>query len=89
MAGEEPDRPAQKAGRARRPLVGEDLDVGKAGGVVDADVDEFPADRALDARASVRRRVVPRPVEALAGAALDPAELLDVDVDSSPGRERS
>ena len=35
--------PSQEADCRRGSLVGQDLDIGKPGGVVDADVDELPA----------------------------------------------
>jgi hypothetical protein len=55
-----------------------DLDEGDAGGIVDADMDELPADAAIMALAS-----------AIAGDAVADSiefdELFDVDVDQSPG----
>ena len=44
VAPEEVDGAAQEADRGARLLVLQDLDVGQACGVVDADVDELPAD---------------------------------------------
>jgi hypothetical protein len=41
----ESDGPLQEADRRRCLLVGENLDVGEAGAVIDADVDAFVADR--------------------------------------------
>jgi hypothetical protein len=84
MAGEEGDGAAEETDRCRRSLVREHFGVGEAAVIVDGDVDVLPADRA----ACVAARVAPPgPVaagdaaaDALAGAALDPAELLDVDV---------
>ena len=48
----------QEASRGLRPLVGEHLDVGEAGGVVDADVAELPTSLLLEAllRRSARVR---------------------------------
>src|SRR5204863_9737118 len=43
VAAEEGDRAAQEACRGRTFLVGEHLDVGEPGRVVDGDVDELPA----------------------------------------------
>jgi hypothetical protein len=57
-------------------LVVEHLDVGQAGAVIDADVDELPADSARARRAIA--------VDAMAGAA-DAPKLLDVDVDQFAG----
>jgi hypothetical protein len=80
VAGVERDRASQKRDRAAGLLVGEDLDVGQAGGVIDADVHELPTGHP-DAPAVAARL-------ALAGAAAghampraaDAAEFLDVDV---------
>ena len=69
----EADGAAQEADRRDRPFIAQDLDVGKAGGVVDADVDELPATAA--------GRVPAAGVGAVTEAALDRAQLLDVDVD--------
>src|SRR3970282_2060145 len=60
-------------------LVGHDLGEGDARGVVDADMDKFPADAAAVALAgAIAGDAVAAPVEA--------AELLDVDVDHLAGR---
>src|SRR3954447_5661483 len=71
-AGEPGKRPLEEGHGALLALVGQDLGVGEPGGVVDADVEELPADAA-------------RPAGAVAGdavaEALDPAELLDVEVE--------
>ena len=86
VGGVEGDRAAQERDRGRGLLVGEDLDVGQAGGVVDADVHELPA-----ARCRARRRVARRGVwlalcrVTRCPAPRDPAELLDVDVDQLAG----
>jgi hypothetical protein len=87
VAGEEADRSAQEDEGGRRPLVAQDLGVGEAGGVVDADVDELPAGGSA---ASARSVGEPRGVvlvcrEPVPGAAGDPAEPLDVDVDELAG----
>src|SRR5690606_21056673 len=55
--GEPRDRPAQKARGALAPLVGQDLDVGEAGRVVDRDVAVLPAGAAAPARDAVLARV--------------------------------
>jgi len=77
-------RPSQEADRGGRLLVGQDLGVGEAGGVVDADVDPLPADLATPAARRVDGgavapappgHAVPGPVRA------DAAEFLHVDVD--------
>src|ERR671930_2087643 len=84
VAAVEGDRALQEAGRGRGLLVAEDLRVGEAAVVVDRDVDVLPALAAASvavavgigaggAAASVAER-------ALAGAAFDSTELLDVDV---------
>jgi hypothetical protein len=60
--------------------------------VIDGDVHVLPADAAADLALSVGLGavVVLRPAaHTPAGAAGDPAELLDVDVDELTGRERS
>ena len=66
-------------------LVGEHLGVGEAAVVVDGDVDVLPADGAAAAAGCVGVAAGcsagGRRAPALAGAAFDPAELLDVDVD--------
>jgi hypothetical protein len=81
-AAEEPDR-------GERLLVGQDLDVGQAGGIVDGDVHELPADALAAVTVAVDERrvvVLAQPVaDALARAALDAPELLDVDVDQLAG----
>jgi hypothetical protein len=82
----EADRPPQEADRGGRLLVGQDLDVGQAGGVVDADVDPLPAGHApavttttLELAPAVAGDPMPRPLDA------DPAQFLDVDVDQLAG----
>jgi hypothetical protein len=68
-AGEPGKRPLEEGHGALLALVGEDFGAGEPGGVVDADMQELPADAA-------------RPAGAVAGEAmaeaLDPAALLDV-----------
>ena len=72
VAGE-PDHCAGKEARAAvAGLVVEDLDIGEPGVVVDADVDEFPADAVVLA--------APGPGDAVAGL-VETGELLDVEVD--------
>src|SRR5215216_3241864 len=79
------DRPAQESRGADTLLVGQDLDVGETGGVVDADVDELPADRVATDPGAVGLLAVigaaAATADPLAGASLDPPQLLDVDVD--------
>src|SRR5271169_21457 len=79
------DSALQKRDRGCGLLVAEDFGVGETAVVVDADVDVFPADAVapLATTVGVGRVVVlmQTVAPALAGAALDPAELLDVDVD--------
>jgi hypothetical protein len=43
VGGEEPQRATQERDRRHRLLVGEHLDVGQPGGVIDGDVDVFPS----------------------------------------------
>jgi hypothetical protein len=76
LAGEPGDGVLQKRGDGLLALVIEDLDIGQTGAVVDADVDELPADPPA-ARAAVTADPMPR--------APDPPELLDVDVDQLTG----
>src|SRR3974377_1246448 len=82
VLGVEAQSTAQEADRSARALVLEHLDVGETAVVVDRDVAELPADRVAFAALVVDAAavVVPAPSHAMAGAALDPAELLDVDV---------
>ena len=75
-AGEPGQRPLEEGHGALLALVGQDLGVGEARGVVDADVQEVPADAALLA--------APVAGDAVADA-VDPAELLDVEVDQLAG----
>ena len=78
----------RNADRGDRLLVGEHLDVGQAGRVVDADVHELPADALALAggvgwRSALQATVA---VDAVAGAAVgDAAELLDVDMQQLAG----
>src|SRR5213080_4004472 len=83
VAGEVSHRSAQEADRGGRLLVVEDFDVGQAGGVVDRDVDELPADRPAAAALGVGAvgRVAALARRAVPGPAADAPELLDVDVD--------
>jgi hypothetical protein len=77
IAAEEANGAAEEGDRGLGALVAQHL-------VVDADVDVFPADRVAHcpARPATRVVVLLRALApALAGATLDPAELLDVDVD--------
>jgi hypothetical protein len=84
VAREERGRAAEEGDRGGGLLVCKDFGVGQAGAVIDRDVDVVPACRAADVAGSVGkaaavvRASAPDP---LAGAALDPSELLDVDVD--------
>ena len=82
MPLEEDERPLEKGCRARLLLVGQDFGVGKPGGVVDGDVESFPAET-----------LATRPTIALAFAiagdavtdAVDPAKLLGIDMDQLAG----
>jgi len=82
VAGKEHARSVQEGGRGCGFLIVEDLGVGESAVVVDGDVDVLPADGAAKPTAVIAAA----PVEVLAAehmfasAALDPAELLDVDV---------
>jgi hypothetical protein len=80
VAAVERDGAAQEADRGGGLFVGQDLDVGEAGGVVDADVDELPADGLLAvlARAALQPPVAVNTVPGPAGR--DPSERLDVDL---------
>ena len=65
----EAQRPAQEGDAGRRPLVGEQLDVGEPRRIVDADVDELPAGAARAPRAApgggpVASALVPDPADA-------------------------
>jgi hypothetical protein len=66
VAPVEGDRPAQEGDAGPRLRVAQDLDVGQAGGVIDADVDELPAGAAGAL-----------PLPALAGRAVPGAALPD------------
>src|SRR6266566_5266565 len=82
----EGDCAAKEADRRDGFLVGEDLGVGEAAVVVDADVHALEADRvAADTVTVGVARIVSRPAlaseGAFAGTGFDPAEPLDVDVD--------
>jgi hypothetical protein len=88
VAAVERDGAAQKRDRAAGLLVAQDLGVGEAGGVVDGDVDVVPAGLATDAPSGVGVGacvVLAGAGDALAGAADDPTEFLDVDVDQLAG----
>src|SRR5262245_45176983 len=76
QAGEPGDGALEEGDRAFLALVGQDLGEGEARGVVDADVEEVPADAAFPA--------APVTDDAVADA-VDPAQLLDVDVDELAG----
>src|SRR6476620_7932747 len=84
VPGVERDGAAQEADRGGGFLVGRHLGVGQAGGVVAGDVHAFPAGLAAPgaSRVGVGAGVVlAAAADALAGAADDAPELLDVDVD--------
>jgi hypothetical protein len=72
MGGEEGQRPGEEGAGALLLLVGQDLGVGEAGSIVDADMDEVPADALVPAAAVAGDTVAD---------AVDPAELLGIDVD--------
>ena len=75
-AGEPGEGALEEGHGAVLALVGQDLGVGQPGGIVDADMQELPAAAALLAG--------PVAGDAVADA-VDPAELLDVDVDQLAG----
>ncbi|MDQ3355684.1 MAG: hypothetical protein M3502_03010 [Actinomycetota bacterium] len=63
MGSVEVDGAAEEGDRRCRPLVAEHLDVGQAGGVVDADVDDSqPIPRACPVRLAVIRWPAPSPI---------------------------
>ena len=73
------DSPFQEADRGDGLLVGEDLDVGDPGRVIDTDVDVLPAGRTSG---MVRARLMaPVAGDPVSDAAADPSELLDVNVE--------
>jgi hypothetical protein len=75
VAGKPGARPLEEGNRAGLALVGEDLGSGQARGVIDRDVQVFPADAAVAVD-----HAGPAAGDAVADAG-DPAELLGVDVD--------
>src|SRR4051812_19268730 len=78
MRGVEGDGAAQETGGGWAFFVGEHLGVGQAGGVIDADVDEFPALwRAATASSAVGGLAGALSCDAVAGSG-DDAELFDV-----------
>src|ERR1700675_972481 len=86
MAPVEGDRSCEEVDRRLRPLVGKHLRVGEPAVVVDADVDVLVPDvvAALAFEIGAGRVVPPAALASegpFAGAALDSAELLDVDVE--------
>ena len=88
VAGVEGDRATQKPDGRCGPLVVEDLGVGQARGIVDGDVHELPARPAAAGARGVGERagvVLFAAGDALAGAALDASELLDIDVHQLAG----
>src|SRR5512133_417837 len=88
MALKEGDRPAQEDDRRRGTLVREDLGVGKPGAVVNRDVHVFPSNRAAPEALAVGEGgvvVLATVTHAPARAALDPPQLLDVEMDELAG----
>src|SRR3954453_21599941 len=86
VAREVLDGAAQEADGGDRLLVGEDLDVGQAGGVVDRDVHVFPADEVAAVPVGVGAAAGGASLARLASepvpdTAVDASELLDVDVE--------
>jgi len=82
----------RKRDRADGLLITEDLGIGHAGAVVDRDVHVLPAHpAAIDAAtvATCAIALAPAAVDAMPGAAIDPSELLDVDMDQLARRSRS
>jgi len=82
MALEEAKRPLEEGGRARLLLVGEDFGVGEPGSVVDGDMESLSAETL--ATAATAALAAPVAGDAVADA-VDPAELLGIDVDQSAG----
>ncbi len=69
-------------------LVGKHLDVNQAGRVIDRDVHELPADCLADSPLGIgplRLVTTAFACDAVPGALVNPAELLDVDMDQLPG----
>jgi hypothetical protein len=84
----EGDGATKEAGRCCRLLVVEDLGVGEAAVVVDGDMDVLVADGVADAAGSVGVAavvVLPAIADPPPGAAVDPAEFLDIDVEELAG----
>jgi hypothetical protein len=91
--GRQRTRAAKEADRGDRLLVGEHLDVGQSGGVVDRDVHVLPAHLLAADAFSVRAAAGGLPLSGLAGEAMpgtlvDPPELLDVDMEQLARRWR-
>jgi hypothetical protein len=88
VAPEEHERPTQEADRGGCLLVAQHLGVGQPAGVVDRDVDELPAGGLAAVAVAVGEGALvvaaQTIADALARPALDPAELLDVDVHELP-----
>src|SRR5205823_5232522 len=84
VPGEELDRSSEERDHGGRLVVWQHLGVGEAGAVIDGDVDVLPAgDLAPDPKrvpTGGPASPVCHPDDAGAGAALDPSQLLDVDV---------
>jgi hypothetical protein len=89
VAGVVTDGAAQEAHGGEGLFVCEHFDIGQAGGVVDGDVHVLPADglavKARDLVPAGFGGVAPDTGDALARAAVDAPELLDVDVDQLAG----
>ena len=71
VGGEVGDRSSEEADSGDRTLIGEHLDVGKSGCIVDADVHVFPSDAS---------RLAPAAAGDTVASAIDPGQLLDVDM---------
>src|SRR5215210_4434107 len=73
----------RKAAAVGPPLVGQDLGVGQACGVVDANVDELPAGQPHPLATASDLHLAALAGHPMAGGE-DPAQLLDVEVDELP-----
>ena len=82
VAGEPGERPAEEGGGAGLALVGQDLGIGQARGIVDRDVQGLPANAVMAVDRAGRRPVMRWPMPAIL-----PSFLVSMWI-SSPGRSR-